>query len=382
MPPRRRAKPKSDNDAKGPPKQEAKYVSLFGSPRAPTAAPVNRNSTPPDQSDSNSPSEWSSSEPRKKIARPTAVTSTPTTPTRQHPATQHPTTQHPNIQHLTPQDLMKRRWATGQLPSPQGVARAFEFESYQRLSAASPIAATPTTQTQSPGRLPRYTDSLTAEARMEQTQSRLPPSTDARKAPRKATIPAPALPGPSEVTKPHPQPGETKRPQRTGSNLLTPLSPLKISQKIQDEALLEAKAGDGYLLSTAMKIGSADDFVVAVAAAEARARGRKAAAMFAPTPSIQPVPRPQRPESLKELERPEEPEEPQKSEYKYDLTSELDGIKRALGDHDWKVEYSKIDRGEFAKQEKRIFQTPTFSGLYRVVREMVAQQLPARELGE
>jgi hypothetical protein len=132
------------------------------------------------------------------------------------------------------------------------------------------------------------------------------------------------------------------------------------------------------LLSIEMRIGTADRLDVAIAAAEARARCRNAAAVSAPTPSAQPVPQSERSQI------------PKKPEYKYNLTSELEGIKRALGESDWdeyvslieKVEYDKMDRGEFEKQERKIFQTPTFPRLYKVVREIFAQQWPVRVLGE
>jgi len=280
----------------------------------------------------------------------------------------------------------------GRFASPQSVAHAFESESYHRLPEAAAVAAVRMAQTQSSTRLPRYTNSLVAEARTLQTQSRLPPSTVVRKAPHKGTTATPAMPGPSHIRKPQPKPGEAEKPERPGGNFPMPSFPFKLKtfEELKDEHVLEARARGEYLLSITLGIGSADEFDVAVAAAEARARNRNAAASLAPTPSIQPVPRSQRSESPKELKRPEEPEEPKKPEYKYNLTSELEGIKRALGEPDWnnyvslveKVEYGKIDRGEFAKQERRIFQTPIFPGLCRVVREMVAQQLPARELGE
>ena len=355
MPPRRRARGGRNDDTKSPPQQKAKYVSLFGSPKAPAAAPVKRKSTSMDQSILDPVS-------RRKIPRPAAVPSTPTAPTTPH---------------LT----------TGRFVSPQTVARAFELELYQHPSAASPMATTPTIQTQSPSRLPRNVDSPMAEAHTSRTQSRLPPSTDARKAPRKGTAPTPVMPDLSYGGKSNPQPEKTERPQRTGDNLPALPFPLKTSQEMVDERLLEAKARGRYILSIEMGIGTADELDVAVAAPEARARARNAATVSAPTPSVQPVPQPQRP---RRLEEPQEPKEPMMPKYNYNRTSELEGIKRALGEHDWneyvslveKVEYGKVDRGEFAKQERRIFQTPTFPGLYKVVRQIVAQQLSVRELGE
>jgi hypothetical protein len=220
MPLRRRAKAGCNDDTKNPPQQKAKYVSLFGSPKVPTAArPAKRRPAPMKQSNSDLASKWSSPEPRRKIPRPAAVPSAPTASTTQN---------------LT----------TDRFVSPQAVARAFEFESYQRLSAASPVAATPTIQTQSPSRLPRHTDSPMVEAHAWQVQSRLPPSTVARKAPRKGSTPTPAIPVPLHGRKSQPQPRETERPRHTGGNLLALPFPLKTSQEMADERLLQAEVND------------------------------------------------------------------------------------------------------------------------------------------
>lgn len=182
-----------------------------------------------------------------------------------------------------------------------------------------------------------------------QTQSRLPPSTDARKAPRKATTPIPAVPGSSHVTKPQSKPGETKKHQRTNNNQPASSCPLKSVEKWRD----------------------------AEAAAEAKAHSQKAVAVSAPSPRADPVPRPQRPK------RPQ-------SKFKYGLTSELNGIKRALGENDWteyvilveKHESGKMDGGEFDKQERRTFQTPTIPGLQWMTKELVVKQMIAAKAME
>lgn len=108
----------------------------------------------------------------------------------------------------------------------------------------------------------------------------------------------------------------------------------------------------------------------ASAASDSKVHNRKTVEVSTPTHAVVTVSQPQRPKRSQ-------------PKFTYNLTSELEGIKRALGEDDW-IEYvalveeresGEISGSEFEKQERRIFQTPSIPGLQRVIREMVAQRM-------
>ncbi|KAF3038672.1 hypothetical protein E8E12_007407 [Didymella heteroderae] len=210
------------------------------------------------------------------------------------------------------------------------------------------------------------------------TQSRLPPRTDARKAPRKATTTTPATPGPSKVTKSKPKAKDTK--QAHGTNTSKPTASASMAHKSVKEVreaaaaelktrkprkpLSEEKSKEYEALSKELL---SDEVLAKIAAKCGKRESSPAPAPEPPNKQVPQSPRPQRP----------------RSRFKYSLTPKLENIKRAFGEDDWtayvteveKHELGEIHDSECEKQERRIFQTPSIPGLRMAIKRMVVEQM-------
>ncbi|KAJ8118696.1 hypothetical protein OPT61_g387 [Boeremia exigua] len=226
---------------------------------------------------------------------------------------------------------------------------------------------------------------------IRRTQSRLPPSTVARKAPRKATyIPTPANEGSPRVTKlkssaakPRRQPGipshalpspaAARKPPKERPGQTEPSTP-KESPTV--EVLVEKK--DQSFAIDSIEVGHETDL-----------KTIENIMIWSPTPSphrdmrrdTQPFPAPPH----DQIQSPREIKTHQ-LRFEYDMTPKLESVKRALGRDNW-TEYLLLTEslvlGEMADREfqievKKIFQVPDAT-MYNRIQEIVLRRMAIRE---
>lgn len=236
--------------------------------------------------------------------------------------------------------------------------------------------------------------SLSASVQATQTQSRLPPNTVARKAPRKATIiPAPAMQGSAKVAKPKPR--ETKNPRLTKTPKQT-LRSLAVARKAAKEATPPPEAfGQSTSLPTGLRNAPTQE------TKKRKAAGAAPLALDANVKRVDKIstmsdslsldsykeirkelePQATRSQAPKQPKNPVRPQRPQ-SRFEYSLIPQLESIKRAFGPDNWteyiilveKHELGEITDREFEVQEWRIFRVPSV-GVRNKIQKLVLKQM-------
>ncbi|KAF1930431.1 uncharacterized protein M421DRAFT_412633 [Didymella exigua CBS 183.55] len=229
-----------------------------------------------------------------------------------------------------------------------------------------------------------------------QTQSRLPPNTISRKAPRKATVVStPTISSPSKKIGPKPikpKPKSKDKDLKEPRKIDTSTTSHNISQNSAKDAI--ALPRDVFRPGTPLPTGSLKALAQAskkrkVIGSDSGILSMKAdrAEKLSPL-SIASISQAlaRVTDTLPQFQRPQLP----LPRFEYSLTPQLESIKMAFGKDNWteyvieieKHELGEITDAEFEAKEWRIFQTPSIPGLQRAIKGLVVEQISDPEATE